>query len=136
MVVLECVSYSDRCVNRIATSSGPRSGRHRLVHPCCAELVPIVGMVVTISPSFSLYRMVVLPAASSPTCSEHPMESAKAGPQSSSAISPSQHAHHKNAHLLLGEEPLKQLRESDSHLADYNQWEGTRLSENTPVADA
>ena len=28
---------------------------------------PIVGMVVTISPSFSLYRMVVLPAASSPT---------------------------------------------------------------------
>lgn len=28
---------------------------------------PIVGMVVTISPNFSLYRMVVLPAASSPT---------------------------------------------------------------------
>ena len=28
---------------------------------------PIVGMVVTISPSFSLYRMVVFPAASSPT---------------------------------------------------------------------
>ena len=29
---------------------------------------PMVGIVVTISPSFSLYRMVVLPAASSPTC--------------------------------------------------------------------
>lgn len=29
--------------------------------------VPIVGIVVTISPSLSLYRMVVLPAASSPT---------------------------------------------------------------------
>lgn len=29
--------------------------------------VPIVGMVVTISPSLSLYRMVVLPAASRPT---------------------------------------------------------------------
>lgn len=29
--------------------------------------IPIVGMVVTISPSFSLYRMVVFPAASSPT---------------------------------------------------------------------
>jgi len=29
--------------------------------------VPIVGIVVTISPSFSLYRIVVLPAASRPT---------------------------------------------------------------------
>ena len=29
--------------------------------------VPIVGMVVTISPSLSLYRMVVFPAASKPT---------------------------------------------------------------------
>ena len=28
---------------------------------------PIVGIVVTISPSLSLYRIVVLPAASSPT---------------------------------------------------------------------
>ena len=32
-----------------------------------SEDVPIVGMVVTISPSLSLYRMVVLPAASRPT---------------------------------------------------------------------
>ena len=31
------------------------------------SLVPIVGIVVTISPSFSLYRMVVFPAASRPT---------------------------------------------------------------------
>lgn len=29
----------------------------------------MVGIVVTISPSLSLYKMVVLPAASSPTCS-------------------------------------------------------------------
>lgn len=29
--------------------------------------IPIVGMVVTISPSLSLYNMVVLPAASRPT---------------------------------------------------------------------
>ena len=29
--------------------------------------VPMVGMVVTISPSFSLYKMVVFPAASRPT---------------------------------------------------------------------
>jgi hypothetical protein len=32
------------------------------------QSAPMVGMVVTISPNFSLYRMVVLPAASSPTC--------------------------------------------------------------------
>lgn len=30
-------------------------------------LLPMVGMVVTISPSFNLYKMVVFPAASSPT---------------------------------------------------------------------
>lgn len=30
-------------------------------------LIPMVGMVVTISPNFSLYRMVVFPAASKPT---------------------------------------------------------------------
>ena len=33
-----------------------------------AKNVPIVGIVVTISPSLSLYKMVVLPAASRPTC--------------------------------------------------------------------
>ena len=32
-----------------------------------ALYIPIVGMVVTISPSFSLYRIVVFPAASRPT---------------------------------------------------------------------
>ena len=31
------------------------------------EYSPIVGMVVTISPSLSLYKMVVFPAASRPT---------------------------------------------------------------------
>lgn len=30
-------------------------------------ILPMVGMVVTISPSFSLYNIVVLPAASRPT---------------------------------------------------------------------
>ena len=29
--------------------------------------IPIVGIVVTISPSFSLYKIVVFPAASNPT---------------------------------------------------------------------
>lgn len=32
--------------------------------------LPMVGMVVTISPNFSLYRIVVLPAASKPTAKE------------------------------------------------------------------
>lgn len=32
-----------------------------------STLKPMVGIVVTISPSLSLYRMVVLPAASRPT---------------------------------------------------------------------
>jgi hypothetical protein len=31
----------------------------------------MVGIVVTISPSLSLYRMVVLPAASRPTCARY-----------------------------------------------------------------
>lgn len=30
-------------------------------------IIPIVGIVVTISPSFNLYKMVVFPAASKPT---------------------------------------------------------------------
>ena len=30
-------------------------------------ILPIVGIVVTISPNFNLYKIVVLPAASSPT---------------------------------------------------------------------
>ena len=35
-----------------------------LIYPKC---LPMVGMVVTISPSLSLYKMVVFPAASRPT---------------------------------------------------------------------
>ena len=38
-----------------------------LVAPLLGHNVPIVGMVVTISPSFNLYRIVVFPAASRPT---------------------------------------------------------------------
>lgn len=40
----------------------------RMLFHVCQQCSPMVGIVVTISPSFSLYRMVVLPAASSPTC--------------------------------------------------------------------
>lgn len=43
-----------------------RSPTHRS-HPHMLLHLPIVGMVVTTSPSFSLYRIVVFPAASSPT---------------------------------------------------------------------
>lgn len=70
---------------------------------------PMVGMVVTISPSFSLYRMVVLPAASKPTCEAG--EAAPSAPRrpafDSSAQCPlagAARTHHQNAHLLLGEE--------------------------------
>jgi hypothetical protein len=39
------------------------------IEACCVNgaIIPIVGMVVTISPSFSLYKIVVFPAASKPT---------------------------------------------------------------------
>ena len=38
--------------------------------PASPQNSPMVGMVVTISPNFSLYRIVVLPAASKPTATE------------------------------------------------------------------
>ena len=41
--------------------------RLMFLYSTVSTLKPVVGMVVTISPSFSLYRMVVLPAASRPT---------------------------------------------------------------------
>jgi hypothetical protein len=44
--------------------------------------LPIVGIVVTISPSFNLYRMVVLPAASSPTTRREEQPSAAANTHS------------------------------------------------------
>jgi hypothetical protein len=62
-------SGTDKGLGR--SGSRPRQGSKR--HSCFPLLVldsPIVGMVVTISPNFSLYRMVVLPAASKPTATE------------------------------------------------------------------
>ena len=53
--------------NGSATATFERSNRSRPREGGAGRLAPMVGMVVTISPSFSLYRMVVLPAASSPT---------------------------------------------------------------------
>lgn len=40
---------------------------HNTLYQVFLNCSPMVGMVVTISPNFSLYRMVVLPAASKPT---------------------------------------------------------------------
>lgn len=41
--------------------------KQMFLYSTVSTLKPMVGMVVTISPNFSLYRMVVLPAASNPT---------------------------------------------------------------------
>lgn len=84
--------------------------------------LPIVGMVVTISPSFSLYRIVVLPAASRPTCSGRGYLSSSCKPKhpqpttswdlSAGLMS----AYHENPHLFSGEEAGKQLGKSEPHL--------------------
>jgi hypothetical protein len=83
---------------------------------------PMVGMVVTISPSLSLYRMVVLPAASSPTY--EPQEASGRlpwGPESPlhelsycSGIVVGT-PHHQNAHLLFGDQLSKQLADCETH---------------------
>ena len=90
----------------VCWSVGPPGARgHRPSH------APMVGMVVTISPSFSLYKMVVLPAASRPTCTaargqgraERAGRANKWGAWGIAWAAPP--AHHQNPHLLLGEEP-------------------------------
>ena len=54
-------------------AAGSERARHHSRGRCggggafLAKYEPIVGIVVTTSPSFSLYKMVVLPAASKPT---------------------------------------------------------------------
>lgn len=77
---------------------------------------PMVGMVVTISPSFSLYRMVVLPAASSPTCRHK--HQVRFIPTCNGQLHAMlrKNSYHENAHLLLGEEAGKQLCKSQPHL--------------------
>lgn len=47
-----------------AVVEGSRSNQEQI---SVVRLLPMVGMVVTISPSFSLYKIVVFPAASKPT---------------------------------------------------------------------
>ena len=90
--------------------------------------LPMVGIVVTISPSLSLYRMVVLPAASRPTWVERTKRngvSAITRVQTDSKFLPvravgtrSENAHgayHQDAHLLLGEELVEKLGEREPH---------------------
>ena len=100
-----------------------------------APNAPMVGMVVTISPSLSLYRMVVLPAASRPTCVHvflDRRQRARGGvccrPTLPNRTTPSTAAlrprdprlagssHHQDAHLLLGYEPREQLGDRETHL--------------------
>ena len=76
----------------------------------------MVGMVVTISPSFSLYRMVVLPAASSPTCRDRRAVKQVFHYSSNAFVNIRIPTHHKDSHLLLGEEAGKELREGQPHL--------------------
>jgi len=72
-------SYKSCIAKRTARGGGwGRRGREKgkktqerkprvCVRTCGSIFLPMVGMVVTISPSFNLYRIVVLPAASRPT---------------------------------------------------------------------
>ena len=76
----------------------------------------MVGMVVTISPSFSLYRMVVLPAASSPTCRDRRAVRQVFHYSSNAFANIRLPTHHEDPHLLLGEEAGKELREGQPHL--------------------
>ena len=103
----------------------PAAGRTVNNYPPQGPPIPMVGMVVTISPSFSLYRMVVFPAASSPTCMERawsvscrPANSLE--PWLSFLLGlPTAHgstAHHQDTHLLLGYQPRHQLGDSETHV--------------------
>ena len=64
-----------------------------------------MGIVVTISPSFSLYRIVVLPAASSPT---------KIGGNITRLIYLGQ-VTHQDPHLLLAEQPPEHAGQGEPH---------------------
>ncbi len=92
--------------------------------------VPMVGMVVTISPNFSLYRMVVLPAASRPTydITVSPRSPYNFTMQKSTinipvgrreSLSDSERLVKQVAkltHLLLAEETGEKLRDRETHI--------------------
>ena len=67
--------WTTRGVKKTKRGGGGRRRRRRgFALTRRSKNVPIVGIVVTISPSLSLYKMVVLPAASRPTCVRFPRE--------------------------------------------------------------
>ena len=79
---------------------------------CVRDLVryiPMVGIVVTISPSLSLYRIVVLPAASKPTIRMPVIV------VSILSFAAGHAAHNLHTHLLLAEEARQQSRHGQSH---------------------
>ena len=63
-----------RGVKKTKRGGGRRRRRRGFALTRRSKNLPIVGIVVTISPSLSLYKMVVLPAASRPTCVRFPRE--------------------------------------------------------------
>jgi hypothetical protein len=75
----------------------------------------MVGIVVTISPSFSLYRMVVLPAASSPTCINPALEARSNC--LNSAPETEKLTHHEDTHFLLNQQPGQDFANGEPHPA-------------------
>jgi len=66
-------------------------------------LLPMVGMVVTISPSFNLYKIVVFPAASSPTKRGNESKLYKWKNKSESVEAPSYPSKSSSAFYQIGE---------------------------------
>lgn len=66
-------THERACVANLTSISDPRHSLSVLTNQLLSTSwyttasLPMVGIVVTISPNFSLYRMVVFPAASRPT---------------------------------------------------------------------
>ena len=73
--------------------------------------LPIVGMVVTISPSLSLYRIVVFPAASSPTLRKMEQQRIETTWQLGHASSLT----HQYSHVLFPEQFIEQTWDSQPH---------------------
>ena len=72
--------------------------------------LPMVGMVVTISPSFNLYKIVVFPAASRPTEKRKKKSSnSRQNYQWNLGLT------HQNPHLFLAKKSTKQTRNGQPH---------------------
>ena len=89
----------------------------------------MVGIVVTISPNFILYRMVVLPAASGKECNSssneswtrffnvaHRLQLRSKGNTKHMNDNEHTESDHKNTDILLPEEPLEDARNCKTHV--------------------